>query len=166
MISVRRIKVGEGELYKQIRLRALREAPYAFLSTYASALERSAENWREQADRSAEGKDRATFFAFSEDELVGLAALYRDPDRADTGEILQVWIAPEQRGTGLAVTLLDEVLDWGRQNGFNRFLANVTQKNDHALRFYLRYGFRLFRAASPEIPENLLVKDIHDPTQP
>ena len=160
MISVRRILIGEGELFRQMRLASLSEAPYAFLSTYKSALERSAESWTAQADHSADGPNRATFFAFSGDSPIGIAALYRDPDRADTGEILQVWVSPEYRGTGAAVTLLDAVFDWARENGFRRILANVTRTNDRALRFYLRYGFKLFIESSPEIPENLLLMEI------
>ena len=64
MITVRRIKVGESDLYKQIRLTSLQDAPYAFSSTHKSALQRSANSWREQVDNTAQGSDRATFLVF------------------------------------------------------------------------------------------------------
>ena len=66
MITIRRLQVGEVDLFKQVRLMALQEAPYAFPATYDSAVQRSAESWREQAERSAQGPDRATFIVFSD----------------------------------------------------------------------------------------------------
>ena len=97
MITIRRIQVGEAELFKQIRLMALQDAPYAFPSTYEIVLQRSAESWREQAQRTTQGTDRATFIAFSDDMPIGMAALYRREDKADVGELLQVWIGSEYR---------------------------------------------------------------------
>jgi len=75
MRAIRRIQIGEADLFKQMRLASLRDAPYAFSSTYESALRRSAESWREQADNTAQGSDRATFIAFSDDAPIGIAAL-------------------------------------------------------------------------------------------
>ena len=160
MISVRRIQIGEGELFKQMRLTSLRESPSAFGSTYESALNRSSESWNEQADNSAGGSDRATFFAFSNDSPIGIAALYRDKERIDTGEVLQVWVSPEHRGKGVAVYMMDAVFRWARENGFRRVLATITQGNARALRFYQKCGFRLARETLLDGPENLLIKEI------
>ena len=76
MITVRRIRIGEGGLFRQMRLTALRESPSAFGSTFESALRRSPESWSEQADSTAQGSDRSTFIAFSGDLPIGIAALY------------------------------------------------------------------------------------------
>lgn len=54
MIS-RRLKMGEGVLYKEVRLASLKDSPEAFSSSYGDALGRSEESWREQADASAVG---------------------------------------------------------------------------------------------------------------
>ena len=160
MISVRRIQIGEGELFKQMRLTSLRESPSAFASTYESALNRSSESWSEQADNSAGGSDRATFIAFSGDSPIGIVALYRDKDRIDTGEVLQVWVSPEHRGKGVAAYLMDAVFCWARENGFRRVLATITQGNIKALKFYQKYGFRLVRKTLLDGPENFLIKEI------
>src|SRR4030042_5413782 len=98
MILIRRIEIGESNIYKRIRLAALKEAPYAFSSTHESAQKRSAESWRELTDNSAQGPDRAIFIAFSENEPIGLAAIYRSQINIDSGELIQVWISPEYRG--------------------------------------------------------------------
>ena len=65
MITTRRIRPGEVQLFKSLRLRALQDAPYAFSSTYEAALQRTDQSWQEQAERTAQGMDRATFIAFS-----------------------------------------------------------------------------------------------------
>jgi len=143
MITIRRIRSGEVELYKRIRLEALREAPYAFLSTYEDALKRSPENWHEQADSAAQGIDKAIFFALVEDGPIALTALVRKEEHPDTGEIFQVWVAPEHRGSNLARDLMDAVFKWAGENHFRKVIATVTRGNDRAIKFYLRYGFIL-----------------------
>jgi len=90
MKAIRRIQIGEADLFKQMRLASLQDAPYAFSSTYESALCRSAKSWQEQANSTARGADRVTFIAFSDNAPIGVAALYRLPGQTDVGEVLQV----------------------------------------------------------------------------
>lgn len=159
MITIRRLQVGEVDLYKQLRLTSLQDAPYAFPSTYEAALQRSPESWREQAERSAQGSDRATFIAFSEDSPIGMAALYRREDRVDAGELLQVWVSPEYRGTGVVWDLMDAIFKWASENNFHRIIAGVTKGNARALTFYTRYGFSMMEESSEGV---YLVKDVGD----
>jgi GNAT superfamily N-acetyltransferase len=157
MILVRRIKIGEGELFKRMRLTSLHESPSAFASTYESALNRSHESWCEQADGTAQGSDRATFIAFSGDLPIGIAALYRDKERMDVGEVLQVWVAPEYRSKGVALNIMDTAFQWAGENGFRTILATITKGNMRALRFYRKYGFHLADGASFDGPEDLIL---------
>ena len=157
MITLRRLRVGEVELFKQIRLAALQDAPYAFPTTYDSALQRTAESWHEQAERTAQGTDRATFIAFSDDLPIGMTALYRREDTVDTGELLQVWVSPEHRGTKVAWDLMDAIFKWARENNFRRIIAGVTKGNDRALRFYIKYGFTLHEESAEGV---YLVKEV------
>ena len=149
MISIRRIQPGETDLYKQIRLMALKEAPYAFTSTYDSALQRSDQSWREQVESSALGSDRATFIAFANHVPIGIAALYRDQENSDTGELLQVWVHPEFRGTTVIWDLLDTIFQWAAENNFRKVIAGVTNENTRALKFYAKYGFLKMDESSP-----------------
>jgi GNAT superfamily N-acetyltransferase len=160
MITVRRLRLGEGELFKQMRLTSLRESPFAFSSTYESALKRTPESWRDQADQSAEGPDRATFLLFSEDTPIGIAAIYRDMNNIDTGEVIQVWVSPGYRGTGAAETLMEAVFGWARENTFRRILAGLNYRNVRALRFYQRMGFRLEHETKGDGTGIFLLKDV------
>jgi RimJ/RimL family protein N-acetyltransferase len=161
MISVRRIGIGEGELFKRMRLVSLRESPSAFASTYESALSRSQKSWCEQADGTAQGSDRATFIAFADDLPIGIAALYRDNAKMDLGEVLQVWVAPEYRSKGVALDIMDAVFQWAGVNGFRTIIATVKKGNKRAFRFYQKYGFNLAAGASFDGPDDpILTKEI------
>jgi ribosomal protein S18 acetylase RimI-like enzyme len=142
MKTIRRTNKGESALYKQLRLASLKDAPEAFPTTHESALRRSPESWATQADASAEGMDRFTFFAFIDDEPAGLAALYRDADGSPQGEIIQVWVSPAFRGTGLAGELVGVIVDCAQSHGFDEIRAEVMESNRRALRFYQKLGFK------------------------
>jgi RimJ/RimL family protein N-acetyltransferase len=147
MKMVRRIKLGEVEIFRRLRLSSLNESPSAFKTTWESAVNRSFESWCDQADSTAQGSDRATFIAFSGDEPVGIAAIYRDEKRSNVGEILQVWVAPEYRGKGIALDLIDTVFHWAGRNGFREIMATITKGNMRAQRLYQKYGFKLVYGA-------------------
>lgn len=78
VISVRRIRPHEGAIYRKVRQAALSECPNAFSTRLESANSRSTDNWNKQADSAAVGADRIITLAFSDEEPVGLAGLYRD----------------------------------------------------------------------------------------
>jgi GNAT superfamily N-acetyltransferase len=150
MITIRRIRNGEADLFRQIRLASLKDAPYAFSSTYESALRRSPESWREQAEKTAAGPDRATFLAFDGDSPIGIAALYRLPSPAGAGEVIQVWVESFYRRRRVGWKLMDAVFAWAGENGFRTVAAKIMIGNDGALRFYRKLGF-----SNPEVgPRN------------
>jgi RimJ/RimL family protein N-acetyltransferase len=161
LITVRRIQIGETELYKQVRLASLRDAPYAFGTTYDSALQRSSEFWRKRADSTAHGTDAGTFIAFSNDVPIGMASLLRIDGQADAGELMQVWIAPEYRGTSAIWNLIDTIFGWADENNFRRIIAGVTKVNARALKFYIKYGFSVLAESSANDSDGVyLVKEI------
>jgi RimJ/RimL family protein N-acetyltransferase len=158
LITVRRIQIGETDLYRQVRLAALKDAPYAFGTTYDSALQRSSEFWRERVDSTAHGTDGATFIAFSNDIPIGMATLSRINGQADVGELMQVWIAPEYRGTRAIWDLMDTVFGWASENNFRRIIAGVTKVNSSALKFYIKYGFSILDESSANDSEGVYLR--------
>lgn len=161
MKMARRIKLGEAEIFKHLRLSSLNESPSAFRTTWESAVNRSFESWCDQADSTAQGSDCATFIAFFCGEPIGIAAIYRDEKRSDVGEVLQVWVAPEYRGKGIALDLMDTVFHWAGRNGFREIMATITKGNMRAQRFYQKYGFKLVDGASLDVPDDpVLLKKI------
>lgn len=154
--TIRRLRPGEAALFRRIRMRALKESPEAFGSSYESALARRPESWAEQADASASGPDRATLLAFAGAEPVGIMALYRHAPGAESGELIQVWVAPEARGRGLARALFEALQTWAQASGFQRIRATVAGGNAAVLGFYEGLGFQVEGPAPPEEGENAL----------
>jgi hypothetical protein len=120
---------GEGELFRTIRLESLLESPSAFSSTYESALNRSSASWSDQADSSARASNRATFVAFAGDSPIGIAALYRNTEKVETGELLQVWVSSEYRSKGVALKIFDAVFHWAAVNDSRTIVASVAKGN-------------------------------------
>jgi ribosomal protein S18 acetylase RimI-like enzyme len=75
------------------------------------------------------------------EQPVRLAALYRDENAPDVGELIQMWIAPETRGGWVAADLLLGVFQWAARNRFAFVKAEVMKSNARALRFYEKSGF-------------------------
>ncbi len=157
--AIRRLAVGEAELYRSVRLEALRESPEAFSSSYEAALGRSMESWANQADEAADGGDRAIFIV-EDGGPVGLAALYRDTEISSHGELIQMWIAPSHRRSGVGEALLGHLFDWAARHSYAAVKAEVTDGNQRALRFYLRCGFTELHSQEGV---TFLVKMIQDP---
>ncbi len=140
MSITRRLNLGEGQLYRAVRLEALRDSPEAFSTRYEDAVARSDQSWADQADSTATGSDRATFLII-QDRPVGMAALYRDVNDPEVGELIQMWVAPEVRGGSSAHDLLLEIFRWAGSRRFLRVRAEVMRDNARALRFYEKFGF-------------------------
>ena len=142
MITIRRIAASDADLFKDVRLRALKDSPDAFGSTYETAVTRSDASWQEQTTQSSGGNLRNTLLAFNQDLCIGLAALYREPYSSE-GEVLQMWIEPEYRGTGAAAArLVSDLLVWASEVGLSTVSLTVTTTNEQAIRFYEKCGFR------------------------
>jgi ribosomal protein S18 acetylase RimI-like enzyme len=136
LITVRRIQTGEIELYKQIRLASLQDAPYAFETSYDPAVQRSSEIWLP----------------------IGIAALFRIKGQAEVGELMQVWVSPDYRGTTVAWDLMNAICKWAEANNFRRIVAGVTNVNTRALKFYTKYGFSKMDEAAQHDPNSVYLE--------
>jgi len=142
MIACRRATKNDVTLFKEVRLKALKDSPDAFGSTYKSALQRDQRSWEDQLWSTTTGDDRNTQFAFEDDQCIGIAALYREPS-ASSGDIIMMWIDPRYRGSTAAssLSLVDNLLSWAKGSGFAAVSLEVTDSNARAIKFYENQGF-------------------------
>jgi GNAT superfamily N-acetyltransferase len=136
-MEVRRLEAGEGDLIRELRLRALQEAPYAFSSTFERERDRSAEDWEELA------RTAVVFVAVEEDEWLGMVGAYVPADAPEAVGIWGTWVAPPARGRGLGRLLMAAAIDWARDRGASRIDLSVTDRADAARLLYERLGFTL-----------------------
>jgi GNAT superfamily N-acetyltransferase len=143
---IRRVEPEDWELLRDVRLRALREDPDAFLQTYAEASAFSPEQWQ---GRAAE-PNSATFVAEEAAHAEGMASGWVDADPA-TVFLVGMWVAPALRGSGVAGELVAHVVDWARARGAARVCLSVEGRNLRAARLYERCGFTEL-AEPPALP--------------
>ena len=135
MIDVRRVGPDEWTELRDVRLRALADAPYAFASTHA----------REAAFGEAEWQRRIGggpwWLARVDGVPVGIVAGYVTEDDGDVRHLVAMWVEPAHRGYGAAAPLVEAVCRWAADDGGRAVSLWVADGNDRARRFYERLGF-------------------------
>jgi GNAT superfamily N-acetyltransferase len=136
-VRIRRLGVDDVEVLREMRLRALRDAPDAFWTTYESEIDQPLEDWRRWLAVAA--------LFVAEDDLGpgGMAGGMVDPDDAAMAWLVSMWVAPERRGSGTADQLVAAVSAWATSVGRRRIRLHVEEHNARALRCYQRLGFQL-----------------------
>ena len=140
-VTIRRVRADEAMALKAVRLAALADAPTAFGSTYAGEAQRPDEFWRDRAARGATGDASVMFVADRGDDLVGLAGGYRPEPFAGAIELVSMWVHPGARRLGVAVGLVDAVVDWADTAGVGAVELWVTASNRAAAALYERCEF-------------------------
>lgn len=141
-ITVRRVKAGEGQRLRDVRLAALADAPSAFASSLDTEAIRPLHVWDERAIRSACGRDAVTFLAVAPDDcVVGLVTGLRDVESPATVELVSMWIAPEVRRQGAARALVGAVFLWAGEVRATAVGLWVTRGNEPAKLLYESLGF-------------------------
>ena len=139
-VSVRRFQEAEWPLYRALRLRALRDSPDAFATTYANALSRTEAEWRDRL-AGMSGEHDLALVAELHGNPAGLVWVRIDPSTPDTADLYQMWIAPELRGQGAGRTLLESAIAWTAARGARSMRLGVTIGNSPAQRLYEGAGF-------------------------
>jgi len=139
-VEIRRVTSGDWQALRDVRLRALDDAPDAFGTTHAEAVARAEQWWREWAQKSAESDAQAMVLAWDGDAAVGIAGVFATDDGA--WQVISMWVEPAARGGGVGRALLDAVVAWAREHDGGRAIRlSVTDGNDAARHLYERYGF-------------------------
>jgi GNAT superfamily N-acetyltransferase len=133
--TVRVLLPDDWRILRELRLAALLDAPYAFVSTYESTANRTEQEWR------AWPTHGVVFGAFLGGEPLGMVGAAPLPDDPSTAHLIAMWVAPAGRGTGLADGLIGAVVEWARGRGCRSVFLEVATGNDRAAAVYLRNGF-------------------------
>ena len=126
----------DWERVRDIRLRALADAPFAFASRWEEERGQPQSFWRARLER----PDAATFLALGGNETVGVVAAFVGPDATRT-ELVSMWVTPEARGQGVGRQLVSAVIDWALRRGAAIVGLWVTETNLPARRLYESCGF-------------------------
>jgi GNAT superfamily N-acetyltransferase len=143
-IEIRRIRSDEGEQLRDVRLRALQDAPGAFSSTFQESRKLPVREWADRANTQSSGRQQATFVAEmpgTGPRFLGLARGAQLDRRPGSVELTSMWVDPRCRGVGLGARLVQAVVDWARAGGALQVELWVVEDNDPAIALYRRGGF-------------------------
>ncbi|HKS43803.1 MAG TPA: GNAT family N-acetyltransferase [Amycolatopsis sp.] len=135
MIVVRTLTADDWREWRELRLEALREAPYAFHSRFEDWAGVDERRWRQRLDEVP-----LNILADLDGKPAGMAC-GTAPDPDGTSDLLSVWVAPFARGRGVGDTLVASVVGWAREQGAVRVRLAVFESNHNASVLYRRQGF-------------------------
>ena len=138
--SIRQLGAHDLAAYRAIRLEALANHPEAFVS--------SAEAFAQKSDAEiAQTLQAITVFGavLPDGSLGGINAFLRNEGAKERhrGWMIQVYVRPDHRGTGMAQALVEHLLDHARHHVLQVHLG-VWSENVPAIRLYQRLGFQTY----------------------
>lgn len=128
--------------YKSLRLNALKESPDSFGSTYEREAAFSDVEWIERLRANFEGMISLPLVAEIDGDLVGLAWGVIHHSDEKLAHIYKMWVSPEARGKGIAMSFLNELKIWALSNSCTSIELAVTTSNDAAVSLYKICGFK------------------------
>jgi ribosomal protein S18 acetylase RimI-like enzyme len=134
-VEIRRVRPEEWRELRETRLRALQDAPEAFLTRYEDACRRPDEWWIDWAARSASGEGQATFLAWDDDEPVGIVGTFVDDGRR---WLISMWTDPRARRHGIGRRLVEAIVAFAPND---EVYLKVRHANRAARALYERCGF-------------------------
>jgi ribosomal protein S18 acetylase RimI-like enzyme len=141
-MEVRRLVPDDAQAYRALRLRAFRDHPEAFTTSY--------EELQQQPLSESEQRLRAQHMkwwgAFVDGRLCGYVGLERETRTKNRHKatLLGMYVEPEAAGRGIGRALVDALLAQARIDGLESIVLTVTETNSAAVKLYERCGFRSF----------------------
>jgi GNAT superfamily N-acetyltransferase len=142
-MQIRRLEISDAPVYRELRLRGLREHPDAFTSSFEE------ENLRPPADtekRLSTTSDTVMWGGFIDGALAGVVGMTRETrlKNRHKATLVAMYVAPEYGGRGLGLALVNTVVQAARAAGVELLILTVTEGNRQAAALYERAGFAAF----------------------
>ena len=150
-MNVRRIRAEEWRLWRDARLRMLREEAAYFSTRYEDVVREPETVWQAWTAEAAEGVDKVLFVAEEDGATLGVVGAFRRLDPTEA-QLVSLWVDPEARGRGVARSLIQAVATWARDRGATIVVLFVQEANAPGRALYLRAGFRPTGAREPVGP--------------
>ncbi len=137
---IERIAASQWQLLKELRCRALEDAPYAFSGTLEEAKKRSDEDWAAWAENCSNNPKAITFIACYDDKPCGMMGCRIVGEENEIAELLAVWVAPECRRLKVGQGLLEVTKQWAIESSVQVLHIWVAEQNASAISFYKAAG--------------------------
>lgn len=146
-MTIRELTEDDAAEYWALRLRALREEPEAFGSSFEESKDRPLEQTVQRLREGAASGDNIMLGAYDEGRLVGMVVIVRAPNEKSrhTANIYSMYVAREVRGRGYGRALLAAAVERARaMSGLEQVHIAVVTTNAAARSLYLSAGFEIY----------------------
>ncbi|MGH3471857.1 MAG: GNAT family N-acetyltransferase [Nocardioidaceae bacterium] len=151
MIELRVLTADDWGLWRELRLAALAEAPYAFGSRLS--------DWQGEGDREDRWRSRLdlpgslNLVAVRDGHGLGMASGV--PEGGGVVKVISMWVSPVARGLGVGDLLVQAVEDWARKGKATVLRLAVVPDNNKAVALYQRHGFRRTEIVGDLMPDGV-----------
>jgi len=137
---VRKLESGDWQIYRDLRLEALRLNAGVYGSSYEREKLRSDEAWKEDLS----GQSSAFFGLFYGDVLIGSGGIFMQDSASKTGMLIGGYIREAYRGQGFSRLIYEARIEWAKQSGlFDRIVVGHREGNEASRRANQAFGFQL-----------------------
>jgi ribosomal protein S18 acetylase RimI-like enzyme len=136
-VHVKPLTADDWRELRMVRLAAIEDSPWAFLSDRESEYQWEELDWRRESE--------AGVWVVARDggEVVGVARCTPDDEAPESRRYLgAVWVEPEYRRRGIATRLVVWLIRREMLAGVREILVWIVESNDSARRLYQTLGFR------------------------
>jgi GNAT superfamily N-acetyltransferase len=149
-MEVRQARGADWEALRELRLRALADAPDAFASTLEDEAALPKQVWRQRAEGAAAS---ANFIACEDGADIGMAAIFAVAAAPGRMHLVGMWVDPPHRRRGVAQALIEQAMRWAEERQAREVILWVTDHNIPARMLYQRVGFQPTGQRQP-LPSN------------
>ncbi|WP_030156569.1 GNAT family N-acetyltransferase [Glycomyces sp. NRRL B-16210] len=152
MIELRVLTADDWALWRELRLAALTEAPYAFASRLS--------DWQGEHDNEQRWRARLemagsyNLAAMIDGHPIGMASGV-PTDEPATIELIAMWVNPKARGKGVGDRLVNEIATWAEKIGAKILRLGVAEGNPAAAELYRRNGFQDTGGIGDSMPDGV-----------
>lgn len=125
-------------MWRDLRLRALADAPDAFGQLLADAQSRPDAEWEASMARAP---DRVQLLAEDAGTALGMAVVLLDAAEPKRAHLYAMWVTPEGRRQKVGRRLIQACLDWTRAKGALEIELRASASNAAAHQLYVSAGF-------------------------
>ena len=146
-MRIREMDGNDADGYRVLRLRALKQHPTAFSSSYEQQRDWPVERFGERLRRVFASPNAFTLGCFVDEGLIGTIGLFREenPKESHKATIVGMHIAAEHQRKGYGRALLVAALDRARHmQGLSIILLAVESTNEPAKSLYASHGFETY----------------------
>jgi ribosomal protein S18 acetylase RimI-like enzyme len=146
-MKIRPIILTDVDRFWALRLRALKECPEAFGSSYEEEIDKPREAIERRLRQDIAPPNSFILAAEAEDTFLGMAGFWRHErkKRRHLGGIWGVFVVPEAQGRGIGRALMTEAIARAEKLAdLEQIMLSVTAGNEAARNLYVSMGFEPF----------------------